>query len=165
MLQKRVWQACEVPNGANVVTSKWVFWVKRNADGTIHKFKTRLVARGFTQQQGVDFFEVYAPVAKHSTLRLILSAAVMMNMEVRQSDVATAYLNANVVETVYMQPPPGVRIFQTKEGVLETHLDFDSIREPAQGGLGVQLKKSVRTPAKFKELACPSAKVIDILWS
>jgi Reverse transcriptase (RNA-dependent DNA polymerase) len=65
------WELVERPSEGNVVDSKWVFRIKKNAAGEIEKYKARLVARGFTQIYGVDYYETYAPVAKLATFRLI----------------------------------------------------------------------------------------------
>ena len=69
------WQVVERPEGVNVVDSKWVFQLKKDAKGNIVKWKARLVARGFTQVQGVDYFETFAPVARLASIRFILAIA------------------------------------------------------------------------------------------
>lgn len=69
------------PKGQNVVGSKWVFRIKRGPDGTIQKYKARVVAQGFTQVEGVDFDETFAPVAKFTSLRIILALAAELNMK------------------------------------------------------------------------------------
>jgi hypothetical protein len=93
----------QLPTGAYVVDSKWVFKLKRNPDQSIKKYKARLVARGFTQRPGLDFDETYAPVVKFTTLRVMLAIACQMDMEIHQMDVVTAFLNSKVDAEIYMK--------------------------------------------------------------
>jgi hypothetical protein len=90
-----------------VVTSKWVFKIKRLADGSIDRYKARLVARDFTQQAGIDYDETFAPVAKFQWIRTILALAAMNDLELHQMDVKTAFLYGSLEETVYMEQPQG----------------------------------------------------------
>lgn len=73
------WQIVDLPPNKRVVGCKWLYKVKYKADGTLDRYKARLVAKGFTQTQGVDFFRTYAPVAKMTIVRLVLSLAAMQN--------------------------------------------------------------------------------------
>ncbi|TPX54120.1 DNA-directed DNA polymerase [Powellomyces hirtus] len=98
----------QTPPGTHLVDSKWVFKVKRNADGSIKKFKARLVARGFTQREGIDFNETYAPVVKFNTLRALLALAAKLDLHVHQMDVITAFLNGDLDVEIWMRLPAGV---------------------------------------------------------
>jgi hypothetical protein len=91
----------------NIVGSKWVFRIKRKADGQIERYKARLVAKGFHQQPGIDFAETYSLVVKPITIRTVLSIAVSAGWAVRQVDVSNAFLHGLIQETVYMGQPPG----------------------------------------------------------
>lgn len=93
-----------------VCTCKWVFRRKLRADGTIEKFKARLVARGFTQSEGVDFDETFAPVVSHAALRLVIGYATANRWFIRGHDVATAYLQAPLKHRVFMEPPEGTDV-------------------------------------------------------
>ena len=86
----------------NVVGCKWVFKLKRNSDGTINRYKARLVANGFHQQFGIDFKETFSPVIKPPTVRIILSLAVQFNWPLRQLDVSNAFFHGFLREEVYM---------------------------------------------------------------
>ncbi|KAH9782291.1 retrovirus-related pol polyprotein from transposon RE1 [Citrus sinensis] len=90
-----------------LVGCKWVFRTKYNTDGSVSKYKARLVAKGFHQTPGVDYSETYSPVVKSSTVRVILSLAVMQGWNVRQIDINNAFLNGDLTENVYMQQPEG----------------------------------------------------------
>jgi hypothetical protein len=90
----------------NLVSCKWVLSVKEK-DGLVVRFKARLVARGFTQEKGVDFEETYSPVLKYKTLRVILAIVAQYRYQLEVMDVQTAYLHASLKETVYMAQPEG----------------------------------------------------------
>ena len=103
------------PKNRKILGSKWVLRIKRGPDGAIQKYKARVVAQGFTQIEGVDYDETFAPVAKLASLRAILAMATELNWEIHQMDVKAAYLNADLDEEIYMQPPPG---FDVPEGMV-----------------------------------------------
>ena len=101
------WELVERPKGRKLVSCKWVFKVKHNADGTVDRYKARLVARGFTQTEGVDYHETYAPVVKMTSIRVLLSIVAIHDLELHQMDVKTAFLNGHLEEEIYMQQPEG----------------------------------------------------------
>lgn len=86
---------------------KWVFKLKRDTDGKIVKHKARLVAKGYVQKQGIDFDEVFAPVTRLETVRLLLALAAKNGWEVHHLDVKSAFLNGDLQETVYVSQPEG----------------------------------------------------------
>lgn len=110
-----VYEVVPRPKGRKVVGSRWVFRIKRGPDGAILKYKARIVAQGFTQIEGVDYDETFAPVAKLTSLRVILALTAEHDLEVHQMDVKSAYLNGELKEEIYMEPPPG---FSTPEGMV-----------------------------------------------
>ena len=93
-----------IPEGANTVSSKWVFKYKRNAQGSIIRRKARLVARGLSQKYGI---ETFSPTLKMDSLRLIISIAIQKCFSINQIDINSAYLNAPLKETIYMKAPEG----------------------------------------------------------
>ena len=102
-----VWELVRKPKGANVVGTRWVYDVKVNADGSIERFKARLVAQGFSQKEGIDFSETFAPTMHIKTARVLLTIAARSNIEARKYDVSTAFLHAALDKTVYVQQPKG----------------------------------------------------------
>ena len=98
----------DTPKGVNIVSNKWVFKIKRQPSGQIEKYKARLVARGFSQQRGIDYYETFAPVVRMESLRILLAIAAHEDLEVHQMDVVTAYLAGELEEEIYMAPPQGL---------------------------------------------------------
>jgi hypothetical protein len=110
-----VYEVVPRPKGRKVVGSRWVFRVKRGPDGTVQKYKARVVAQGFTQIEGIDYDETFAPVAKLASLRTILALSAEFNLFLHQMDVKSAYLNAALSEEIFMEAPPG---FDVPEGTV-----------------------------------------------
>jgi transposase InsO family protein len=104
-----VYEVADLPPDRKVVRSKFVFRIKRKADGTVERYKARLVARGFSQQEGVDYGETFAPVAKFSTIRTVLAVAAARKLAVHQMDVKTAFLHGDLEQEVFMEPPLGLK--------------------------------------------------------
>jgi len=108
--EAHTWDVVPRPKKTNIVSSKWVFKIKRNAAGEIDKYKARLVARGFTQIQGMDYYETYTPVARLASLRLILAIATRQDWDIDVFDFHSAFLNSKLDddEIIYMDLPPGI---------------------------------------------------------
>ena len=85
------------------MSSKWIYKTKHNADGIIEKYKARFVARGFSQKEGIDYEETFAPVSRYTSIRSILALAAVMKWKIHQMDVKTAFLNGVVEEEVYVE--------------------------------------------------------------
>ncbi|GJS58653.1 putative ribonuclease H-like domain-containing protein [Tanacetum coccineum] len=102
-----VWELVPRPDKVMVITLKWIYKVKLDELGGILKNKARLVACGYRQEEGIDFEESFAPVARLEAIRIFLAFAAHMNMVVYQMDVKTAFLNGNLREEVYVSQPDG----------------------------------------------------------
>jgi transposase InsO family protein len=107
LLKNQTWTLVPSSSAQNIIGCKWVFRIKRKADGTIERHKARLVAKGFHQQPGVDYGETYSPVVKPTTVRLVLSIAISAGWYVHQIDIQNAFLHGHLSEEVYMSQPPG----------------------------------------------------------
>jgi hypothetical protein len=107
--EAKTWRLQTPPAEAHIVGSKWVFKVKKDAGGRVIRHKARLVAQGFTQVEGVNYFDTYAPVAKLASFRTILALAARLDLELHQIDIKGAYLNGELTneEVIYMRQPPG----------------------------------------------------------
>ena len=108
MLHNKVFIWAELPPDQMALPSKWIFVIKRRLDGTVEKYKARIVAGGHRQREGIDFQETYAPVAKFVSLRILLTMAALDDLEGEQCDIVTAFLYGDLDEVVYMRSPPGV---------------------------------------------------------
>ncbi|KAH9705859.1 hypothetical protein KPL70_012033 [Citrus sinensis] len=107
MYSNKVWELVEAPNGVKPIGCKWIYKRKRGVDGRVETFKARLVAKGFTQKEGIDYEETFSPVAMLKSIRILLSIAAMLDYEIWQMDVKTAFLNGHLEENIYMQQPDG----------------------------------------------------------
>ena len=107
LLQNHTW--CLVPSSTrtNVIGCKWVFWLKRKADGSIDRYKAHLVAKGFHQLPSIDYGGTYRPVIKPTTVHLVLSLAISSGWHIHQIDIQNAFLHGTLSETVYMTQPLG----------------------------------------------------------
>jgi hypothetical protein len=105
----QTWELVSRLPGKNVVGSKWVFRIKRNAEGKIQKYKARLVARSFTQVFSQDYYDTFSPVARLASFHAILALATRFDWEIDMFDFIGAYLNGKLDEDeeIYMQPLPG----------------------------------------------------------
>lgn len=113
------WDIVERPSDVKVVDCRWVYKTKWSHDRSEIKLKSRLVARGFTQEYGVNYFETYAPVVKSSSVRLLLAVAVECGLIVEQIDIRNAYVNSDLDELIYMEQPEGFEYKERKKYVLK----------------------------------------------
>jgi len=95
------------PIGQNIVGCKSVFKTKKNADGTLERFRARAVPQGFSQAPGFDFEDSFAPVIRYESLRLLIAIWARNKWRLRQFDVKSAFLYGKLKEEVYLRPPPG----------------------------------------------------------
>lgn len=107
IVKNKTWTLMDLPSNCKAIGLKWIFKVKRNSDGSINKYKARLVAKGYIQRHGIDFDEVFAPVARIETVRLIIGMAASYTWELHHLDVKTAFLYGDLKEDVYVTQPEG----------------------------------------------------------
>src|SRR3954471_19502936 len=106
-----VWELVKRPDPRihNVISTKWIYRNKLDEDGQVIRNKARLVAQGYTQVEGIDFGETFAPVARLESIRITLAFANHHNIKLYQMDVKSAFLNGNIEEEVYVAQPPGFK--------------------------------------------------------
>ena len=107
LINKETWELVPPPLDANIVGSKWVLKVKRNANGNINRYKGRLVAQGYSQVKVVDYDEVFSPVARNTSVRSLLVLVNAHDLEIHQMDVKTAVLNGSLDGEIYMSQSDG----------------------------------------------------------
>jgi hypothetical protein len=105
--RSEVWDLVPRPENVNVIGTKWVYKNKSDENGTITRNKARLVAQGYTQVEGLDFEETFAPVARLESIRLLLGVACILKFKLYQMDVKSAFLNGYLQEEVYVEQPKG----------------------------------------------------------
>ena len=112
-----VWDVVPRPEGKSVVTSKWIYKIKHAVDDIIEKYKARFMAHDFSQKEGIDYEENFAPVTRYTSIRSVFSLSRVMKWKIHQMDVKTSFLNGVVEEEVYVEPPLG---FETHD--MESHV-------------------------------------------
>ena len=103
----QVWDLVDLLLGRKAIGNKWVLKIKRMADGSIKRYKTRLVTKRYTQKEGVDYEETFSPVVRFASIRLILAIVANLNLELYQMDVKIAFFNGELDEEIYMDQPVG----------------------------------------------------------
>jgi len=107
IISNGTWEVVDRPYRCKLVGCKWVFKKKLRPDSTIEKYKTRLVAKGYIQKEGEDYFDTYSPIARLTTIRVLLFLAASHGLLVYQMDVKTAFLNGELEEEIYMDQSDG----------------------------------------------------------
>jgi hypothetical protein len=177
------WREELAPQGANLVSTKWVFTTKTDVDGNINRFKARLVARGFTQVHGEDYDQTFAPTVRTDTLRIFLAMVAAQDLECRQYDVKNAFTESSLKERIYLSPPKGVpvtpglqlRVLRSLYGLKQSARDWNTLCKTELKRLGFQ--QSLADPCLFThtdrgitllvyvdDIAAAAANVTDLDW-
>ncbi|KAK2403542.1 putative mitochondrial protein [Trifolium repens] len=119
--KNKTWDLCNLPSDKKAIDVKWVYKAKQNPEGKIIKYKARLVAKGFLQRQGLDYDEVFSPVARHETIRLVIALACSRRWPLFHLDVKSAFLNGPLEEDVYVKQPPGFELKGKEDKALKLH--------------------------------------------
>ena len=115
--RNHTWELTELPKGQKTIGVKWVYKTKLNENGEVDKYKVCLVAKGYKQEFGVDYKEVFAPVARHDTIRLVIALAAHNSWPIFQLDMKSAFLHGNLHEEVFVDQPPGYVKFGSEHKV------------------------------------------------
>jgi hypothetical protein len=127
--KNKTWELVDLPPGKQPIGCKWVFTIKQTLEGKVDRYKARLVAKGYTQTYGIDYDEIFAPVAKMNSVRTLISCAVNLDWDIYQMDVKNVFLRGNLHEEVYMHIPPGFETSQTNGKVLRLHRSLYGLKQ------------------------------------
>jgi len=108
--KNQTWELVDRPQHKKAIGVKWIFRTKLNSDGSVNKYKARLVVKGYAQMFGVDFSETFAPVARMDTIRMLLALAAQKGWTLHQMDVKSAFLNGYLEEEIFVEQPEGFSV-------------------------------------------------------
>ncbi|KAL0387552.1 UNVERIFIED_CONTAM: Retrovirus-related Pol polyprotein from transposon TNT 1-94 [Sesamum radiatum] len=148
-----IWVLIDLPPGCTIVGCKWIFKKKLKLDGTIDKFKVRLVAKGFKQKEGIDYFDTYSPVARLTIIRVLIALASVYNLSIHQMNVKTTFLYGELEEEIYIDQPNGFVAHDNKpNGVSVAQLRYSQIIGSLQylaNGMRLDISFSVSKLARY----------------
>jgi hypothetical protein len=130
IMKNDVWDIVPRPKRKSVVTSKWIYKIKHTTDGSIKKHKARFVARKFSQVEGIDYEETFSPVARYTSIRMIISLAESMGWKLNQMDVKTTFLNGDIGEEIYIEQPDGFVIHEKESHECRLKMALYGIKQP-----------------------------------
>ena len=129
--ENETWELVDPPPGCHSIGLKWVYKIKRDERGAIVKHKARLIARGFVQHEDINFEEVFTPVARMESIRLLLALAVVKDWRVHHLDIKSAFLNGELAETVFVRQPPGFAVKERSTGCSDSPTAQGTLRAAA----------------------------------
>ena len=141
ILHNHTWELVDLPPSCKPLSSKWVFKRKRKVDGSIDKYKERLVIKGYKQTEGLDYFDTYSSITRINSIRMVLAIVALRNLEVHQMNMKIAFLNGDLKEEIYIEQPEGffalgqekkVRklvksLYGLKQALKQWHEKFDNV--------------------------------------
>jgi hypothetical protein len=107
LIHNGTWSLIDLPASRNAMQNKWVFKLKMATDSNVAQFKARLIAKGFSQREGINYSEAFSPIIKFDSIRTIMSIVATNNLMVKQFDIETAFLYNDIEEQIYMHQPTG----------------------------------------------------------
>ena len=127
--KNKTWELVDPPLGCRSIGLKWVYKVKWDEHDTIVKHKACLVVQGFVQHEGIDFEEVFAPVARMESVRLLLALAATKDWRVHHLDIKSAFLNGELAETIFVRQPLGFVVKGAEHRVLRLRKALYGLRQ------------------------------------
>lgn len=130
--KNHTWTLTELPLGKNVLGGKWIFKIKYNPDGSVERYKAKLVAKGYSQVYGVDFSKTFSPVVKLTSTRVLMALAAQNNLRLHQMDVKTPFMNGLLDEEVNMSLPEGLNISSEKNMVCKLNKSIYGLKQSSR---------------------------------
>nr|KYP42748.1 Retrovirus-related Pol polyprotein from transposon TNT 1-94 [Cajanus cajan] len=107
--RNKTWELVDLPKGRKAIGCKWVYKIKRDGNDQVERYRARLVVKGYAQKEGIDFNEIFSPVVRLTTIRVVLAMCAAFNLHLEQLDVKTAFLHGELQEEIYMLQPEGFK--------------------------------------------------------
>nr|GEU32732.1 zinc finger, CCHC-type [Tanacetum cinerariifolium] len=169
IMENNTWVLFDLPPGCKPLGCKWIFKRKMKVDRTIDKFKAQLVIQGFRQKEGIDYFDTYAPVARITTIRLLLALAAIHNLVIHQMDVKTSFLNGDLEEKLPGNEHKVCKMVKSLYGLNQApkqwHQKFDDV-VLSSGFLLNQSNMCVYSKFDSSEISCnPDTNRVEILYT
>ena len=105
--RNHTWKLVELPAGRKAIGNKWVYKIKRDSNDQVERYRARLVVKGYAQKEGIDFNEIFSPVVRLTTIRVVLAMCAAFDLHLEQLDVKTTFLHGELKEKIYMLQPEG----------------------------------------------------------
>ncbi|GJZ65357.1 retrovirus-related pol polyprotein from transposon TNT 1-94, partial [Tanacetum coccineum] len=137
--KNKTWELVPLPGGRKPIGNKWVYKIKRNGDDQVERYRARLVVKGYAQKEGIDFNEIFSPVVRITTIRVVLAMCATYDLHLEQLDVKTAFLHGNLDEEIYMLQPEGFEQ-KGKENLVCREFEMKDLG-PANKILGMQIHR------------------------
>jgi hypothetical protein len=132
LIKNHTWTLTPLPLQRSAVECKWTYKHKYHTDDTIARYKARLVAKGYSQQPGIDFTETYSPVVCSDSIRAVLSIIAVNDLELRQFDITTAFLNGSLREEIFMRQPVGFIDPDHPHSICHLHKSIYGLRQASR---------------------------------
>ena len=127
-----VWDLVQLFEGLKPIGCKWIFKIKRDSKDNTKRYKTRLVAKGFTQREGIDYNETFSPLSLKDSFRIIIALVAHFDLELHQMDLKNAFLNGEIDEIIYMEQPKNVVTGDPKSMVCKLKKSLCELISPIQ---------------------------------
>jgi hypothetical protein len=128
LMENKTWSLADLPKGKKTIGCRWVYKIK-HSHGKVSRFKSRLVAKGYTQRRGADYDHTYSPVVSMDSFKLLMAEAFLKDLEIHILDIKTAFLYGEIDHEIYMRQPKGFEIKGQEDKVLRLHKSIYGLKQ------------------------------------